>query len=295
MTAAELAQALGGVRSGRQWKCKCVAHEDSSPSLIVFDGRESVQVRCLAGCEQVDLINALRQRGLWEGRASNTDKGGQILTALKVSCETDAQRQRDRARRIFDDAMLCHGTIAQKYLEAREIWSVAKEIDHTVRFHPACPREKRVQPAIVVRMCSLGRPGMQAVQRIFLTDDARKDGTMMLGPVGKASMMVGSDGDDDNDWRQLNVAEGFESALSVRSMDPYSTWALGSAGALSRLDVLGGIDRLVIWADHDAAGLKAAHACMVRWKAAGVPVLTRVPTTEGWDPADVWRDRCARQ
>ena len=67
MNAEQLAQALGAVRSGRQWKCRCVAHEDRSPSMIIFDGRESVQVRCMAGCEPEDIIAVLRSRGLWTG------------------------------------------------------------------------------------------------------------------------------------------------------------------------------------------------------------------------------------
>ena len=54
-------------RSGRQWKCRCVAHEDRSPSMIIFDGRESVQVRCMAGCEPEDIIAVLRSRGIWDG------------------------------------------------------------------------------------------------------------------------------------------------------------------------------------------------------------------------------------
>jgi hypothetical protein len=65
MNADQLAHALGAKRSGRQWVCKCVAHEDKAPSLIIFDGRERVQVRCLAGCAQDDIIDALAARGLW--------------------------------------------------------------------------------------------------------------------------------------------------------------------------------------------------------------------------------------
>jgi putative DNA primase/helicase len=289
MDAAALAHALGATRSGRQWKCKCVAHEDREPSMIIFDGRERVQVRCLAGCDQQDLINALRSRGLWERGVFADAASYKRTQAAKVSCETEALRSRDRARRIFDDADLCHGTLAQRYLESREIWSVAREIEDA-RFHPKCPREKGVQPAIVVAMRMRGAPGVQAVQRIFLTSDARKDGAMMLGIAGGAAMMLG--GVVSN---VLNVAEGFESGVSVRMMDSGATWALGSAGALDRLGVLDDVDRLVIWADHDAAGMKAALACRVRWREAGRDVAVWVPPDEGQDAADVWRSRCARQ
>ena len=67
MTADDIARALGGKRSGRQWLCRCPAHDDHNPSLLIFDGHTNVQFRCLAGCDPVDIIEALRERGLWGG------------------------------------------------------------------------------------------------------------------------------------------------------------------------------------------------------------------------------------
>jgi hypothetical protein len=104
MDAEQLARALNGVRSGRQWKCRCVAHEDRSPSMIIFDGRESVQVRCLAGCDQADIIGALKARGLWHIEKSDHPIGSKKST---LSSE-DLQRQlymRNLARRLFEQAV----------------------------------------------------------------------------------------------------------------------------------------------------------------------------------------------
>ena len=65
MNADEIAHALGGKRSGNQWLARCVAHDDRNPSMIIFEGRNgSAQVRCLAGCEPIDIIEELRERGL---------------------------------------------------------------------------------------------------------------------------------------------------------------------------------------------------------------------------------------
>jgi hypothetical protein len=38
MTAQDLANKLGGKRSGRGWKCMCPAHDDQKPSLDVAEG-----------------------------------------------------------------------------------------------------------------------------------------------------------------------------------------------------------------------------------------------------------------
>ena len=68
MKAAEIARALKGKRSGQYWSCRCPAHHDTSPSLSLWDGDKAVMVKCWAGCDPLDVIAALRARGLWEPR-----------------------------------------------------------------------------------------------------------------------------------------------------------------------------------------------------------------------------------
>jgi putative DNA primase/helicase len=298
MDAADLAQALKAVRSGRQWKCRCIVHEDSAPSMIIFDGREQVQVRCLAGCDQRDLIAELKRRGLWEHRQldpvlrSTASERAEKLRGT-VSHET---KMMEIARRVFDGAVLTIGTLAQRYLERRGIWTVAHDVED-IRYHPECPREREKQPALVIAMRRIHSREVCAVQRIYLTHDARKDGAMMLGPAGGCAMVLGS-----VVRTELHIAEGCESALSVMAMDHGPTWAMGSCGAIDRFEVIEGIERLTIWADHDRLdartgkrpGVAAADACAARWRAAGRQVTVWVPDQEGDDPADVWRARNAR-
>ena len=67
MTAETIARALGGHRAGATWMARCPVHEDRSPSLSITTGKDGkVLVRCHAGCDQRDLIAALRERGLWQ-------------------------------------------------------------------------------------------------------------------------------------------------------------------------------------------------------------------------------------
>jgi len=66
LTAAGLAQALGGRREGVHWMARCPAHADRTPSLALRDGHTGVLVHCHAGCSQEAVIAALRGRGLWE-------------------------------------------------------------------------------------------------------------------------------------------------------------------------------------------------------------------------------------
>lgn len=72
--AERIAKALGAKRSGDGWSAKCPAHDDSNPSLSISDSEKGPLVHCHAGCEQSDVIHALRERDLWP-------KDGEIPTA----------------------------------------------------------------------------------------------------------------------------------------------------------------------------------------------------------------------
>jgi putative DNA primase/helicase len=302
MDAEQLAKALGAVRSGRQWKCKCIAHEDHSPSMIIFDGRDSVQVRCMAGCEPRDIIEALRIRSLWD-----TDEPDRTPpnTQRKFSCETNQQVTDRReqmlrvlARGTFDEAVPLKNTLAQRYFESRDLWSVAREIDD-IRFHPRCCRENREQPAVVIAMRSILSHAVTAVQRIFLTRQGTKDSKMMLGSASGAAMQL-----QPKSGKTLHIAEGPETALALIAQDNRPVWALDSTSLIQTFPILDDIDVLVIWADHDPLkqiggmlcrpGEKAALICAQRWRAAGKQVRVFKPVNEGDDAADEWSRRNAR-
>jgi len=84
----------------------------------------------------------------------------------------------------------------------------------------------------------------------------------------------------------LAVAEGIETALAAaHAYTP--VWAAIDAGNLAALPVLGGIETLIIVADHDDAGIRAARECAHRWATAGCEVRIAVPSTPGTDAADL--------
>lgn len=64
--AREITAGLGGRWTGRQGSARCPAHEDRHPSLSVSDGADGkVLVHCHTGCNQLDVIDGLKTRGLW--------------------------------------------------------------------------------------------------------------------------------------------------------------------------------------------------------------------------------------
>jgi hypothetical protein len=73
MTAATIANQLGGRKSGTGFMARCPAHKDSSPSLSVKDTDGRVLVHCFAGCDQSEVLAALRGLGLWPERERRRD------------------------------------------------------------------------------------------------------------------------------------------------------------------------------------------------------------------------------
>jgi rhodanese-related sulfurtransferase len=66
LTAAEIAHALRGRPSGKRWMVRCPAHQDKTPSCSVSeDASGKILVHCFSGCRQQDVVDALRQKGLW--------------------------------------------------------------------------------------------------------------------------------------------------------------------------------------------------------------------------------------
>jgi hypothetical protein len=69
MNAEEIARELGRAsRSGNGWKCLCPAHDDTNPSLSIWDtpADGGVAFNCYAGCNWLVVKDALKARGLRE-------------------------------------------------------------------------------------------------------------------------------------------------------------------------------------------------------------------------------------
>lgn len=283
MNAEELCAKLGGKRSGRGFQARCPAHDDHDPSLYIFDGHTSLQVRCLTGrCSQQAIIAALKAKGLW-GETCERQQ-----SPKHRSLGTPEQNSR-LALEIFQAARDPRNTVGDQYLTDRHLRlpTPAK----CLQFHEMCPRGYDRYPALVVAMQDLETFKIVAIQRLFLNHRAQKIGAQMLGPAGRAAMMLSDRWhtfwDDLSFCPRLFICEGLESGIGLLNGGYQPVWALGSAGAIARFPVLFGIGEVVIAADHDRAGLDAAIECRARWNASTHQrALIWTPDKEGLDFAD---------
>lgn len=190
----------------------------------------------------------------------------------------------DRLRAIWDRTLPLVGTIGERYLWHRHCRPPPADSDLRFlagndRFPPSlCGL---ITDAITNEPISLhftrlapdgrGKAGTDR-DRLLLKGHRKAGGVIRLWP-------------DEAVTDGLAIAEGIETALcAARCRAPI--WACVDAGNLSKFPVLAGIESLMVFADHDDAGLKAAGAVARRWHDAGREVRVLRPVTPGHDVAD---------
>lgn len=132
MTAETVARALGGRKAGQGWTTRCPAHDDREPSLSIRDADGKVLVRCHAGCDQRDVIAALKERGLWDSKVRSPFCR---WTRRKVP-EPQPDKRQDQisavALSIWQSAIRTDDTPVEVYLAAR---GMPLPLPPSLRFH----------------------------------------------------------------------------------------------------------------------------------------------------------------
>ena len=283
MTAAEIADALGGQRDGDSWSVRCPAHDDHDPSLSLTDRNGRVLVCCFGGCSQTAVIGALRERGLWPSANDRLRKGERTA----VSPRTGNSKRAAAALRIWRQSQPAAGTIVGQYLRSRGIDLAS--MPEALRFHPALKHESgQTFPAMVAAVRDVSGT-MVAIHRTFLRPDGsgKADVTkpkMMLGPVHGAAVRLTEAGE------RVVIGEGIESSLSVHVSTSRSTWAALSAGGIANLELPPTARDITIAVDNDDDGvsMRKAQEAAGRWVPESRIVRIAVPP-DGMDFNDVLR------
>ena len=292
MTAADIVAVLGGRMRGKSaGTARCPAHTDRSPSLSIADGGDGkLLVHCHAGCEQVEVIAALEQIGLWPECASNPPL--MTETERERRRQQEAQREYERARRgafvaeiwqrAWADAQPARGSPLERWLLHRGIDRGRLDLDRLpLRWAPCCPMHKGVAPAMLALMTDPVTCRPTGLHRTFLLPDGSGK-----APVDPVRMMLGNAGiimlsPDDEVGLGLGICEGIETGLSVMAAGWRPLWACGALNALRNFPVLGGIAGLTIFADPKPTEIAGARTCAGRWAAAGREAIVHVPPPAG--------------
>jgi DNA primase len=193
--------------------------------------------------------------------------------------------------KLWDDAGLIWGTLAETYLRRRNLMpadadrSAVHPWEH-LRFHPSCRMSTFGDyPALIV---AINDPSglLVGVQRIAVTADGFKapiaDPKLSLGPIrGNAARLA--------DWREtdtLALTEGVEDALAFIKLTGTPTWAACGGGMIKSVILPERIRNVVVVADADEPGMKAAGEAYHAFTSQGRNVRV-IRTIGAKDPAEI--------
>jgi len=274
--------ALKGTWSSNHGMCRCPVHDDRTPSLSVSrkpDGR--VLLHCFAGCEGLQVIEALRGLGLWPGRTARP-VAPPIFTP-ETEDEADARKRR-RAQAIWQAAVPLPGTLGEVYLRSRRI---AVSLPDALRFlgrHEHVTRPT-LHPALVAAVQDEAGQVI-AIQRTWLSDDGR--GKAALDPPRASLARMGNGAVRlEPAARLMGLAEGVETALSAAERYGLPVWATLGASRLGEVWLPELCRGLMIFADNGEAGLKQAQLAAEAWRRRGRTVFIEPPPPGFGDWNDV--------
>jgi hypothetical protein len=292
VNAETIAKALDGRRAGRGWIAPCPVHEDRRPSLSIRDAQGKVLLRCHAGCDSRDVIEALRECGLWGGGAKAAPLPIPRTPASEQPDPEDTKRTAS-ALSLWEAAGGPRGTLAETYLASRKL----RLPEHTaaIRFHASLRHPAGGRwPAMLARV-TRGKDGEPlALHRTFLARNGEgkapvEPSRMMLGPCRGGAVRLSGPGPGET----LMVGEGIETVLSVMQQTGLPGWAALSTSGMRSLDVPDSVRDVIVLADGDAPGEAAAQDCARRWTREGRKVRIARPPW-GFDFNDLLMGRAPR-
>ena len=269
----------------------------------------------LAWVRGYDYRDAVREVAHWL-RGESTAPTIAKRPPPQIAPPPDRSKALASIRRIWTETLPIKGTVAERYLAKRGIYS--RNVPPTLRFHPELPywdpEARKVIGRFPSMVAAVKNPmgKIVALHRTFLTDKATKADvpeprkmTMLAAAVQGAAIKLYPSTD------VLDLGEGIETMLAVRVATHGPVWAATSASLLELIEIPGTVRHVRIWADKDTPapkkakqagqqdegspigrGEQAAEKLAARLRAQGITVdilLPRHPIPEGAKGID-WLD-----
>jgi hypothetical protein len=220
----------------------------------------------------------------WGGYLAGDARSVRDLRPTSASTNRSAARNWSReAEAIWSSAVPITGTLVEVYLQNRGCWVGDVAALRFLRDWCGWPSMAAIVTDAVTNipltlhftLLRRDGSGKAPVERpkLLLAGHRKSGGVIRLSP-------------DDEVIMGLGLAEGIETSLSIMASGWRPVWATVDAGNLRNFPVLGGIQALTVFADHDDAGLAAAQVCAARWRQAGHKAEVVAPNASGADYND---------
>ena len=314
MTAADIARALAeriealvrellsnGAREGHEWRVGNV-HGDRGSSLAVRLSGSKAGVWCDFATgesgDALDLVKAalgvdIREALAWSLRWLGIQHSAFELPSRSTPDGAAPKPNQwasnpDHWRRPWQAARPIAGTLAETYLDARELRfedPTGRVLRFAVRRARKSPADElEYHPALLCALSDARSSKQCGIINIYLKSDGSdrlrdKKGKTVTGRAGGAVVMLS---DFDEPAMGLVLCEGVETGIALFQRELRPIWACGAAGTLAKLPLLGGIEALTIAADTGNTGMLAADELAERWRTAGCEVFVITPPSGDW-------------
>jgi DNA primase len=260
-------------RAGQEWKACCPFHNERSPSFTIYAGGERFFCfGCQAQGDVFDFLQLLHGVGFREAVAM-LDGGAvpRITVQHQAVRRETASTHLHRVARIFSDAGLIEGSVADRYLVRRGLAvNGARHLRHSI-----LPFAGGQHDALVAGIFG-SDDKLCGVHRIFLTSIGEKksfDGgsKFSLGTVAGGAVPL------DPPQAELVVCAGIEEGLALRMMLSVPAWAVTGDSMLARVHLPAMVRSVVVAHDADESGKLAAAKAAERFSLEGRSVRLLAP------------------
>jgi putative DNA primase/helicase len=283
----QIARVLGGEVSGKQALCPGPGHSPKDRSLSITLSSTAPDGFALfshAGDDWRDCRDHVKRKlGLPLGPRQHEARPA-------AAAREPVRGQDDRAQGVTTtaDAMaLWRGSVDGRGTPVERYLNVERKLDLDPYLAVAVLRWHSGAGAMLVLFRNILTGAPQAVERVFLDQDAKKIGRKFLGPAKDAAAML-----DPFVLEGLHVGAGVETVMTTQQRyDMKPAWALGSDGAIASFPVLSGVEAITLIRENDASSARACQACALLWHAAGREVFFDTPIPDFKDINDASRGR----
>jgi len=274
MNESDLLSRFRGVRrSGSGFVAFCSAHDDRKRSLSITMRDARVLLHCFAGC---DFRGILQSANL---------TAADLRTEGKAAPARSPEEQITVARRIWERTRPAPDTVVERYLRNR---CIIESPPRSIRYLPQFEHREYGCPFPCLAA------GLQNVTNSFTGVSITwlaADGTDKA-PVGeparkvfgvlRASAIRLSEPTD-----TLVICEGVETGLSIQQATRLPVWSALSASNLPCVEIPASVNKVIVAADADDAGERAALAAAKRFLGEGREVRIARPGRRGADFNDL--------
>jgi hypothetical protein len=241
-----------------------------------------VIVHSFAGDDVAACLTHLGVEGI-RGRPMTSAEADRERQARSRQEFADRARKLEHCQRVWSEAVEVNGSLSATYLAGR---SITGSLPGSLRFHGGAPRgydAPSFGPAMVAKVTD--REGYQiGLHLTFLRPDGLGKADverpkLMFGQVTGGAVRL----HDGPVGGTLALAEGIESALSYSRLKGVLAWACLSAIGLERVDLPSNVRRVIVAADGDETGQRAARALRERLSRRCEVALDPAPTGRDWN------------